>query len=162
MQSGELQAGRSVVVMLGLVAVEVIGAGYLIADAAGAFTLPAGHSPGGYWLVALAFVGLLVIPFLCFALASVRSGLPFAWLLAPACAGFFVAYTFSYDHGADGYVLRYADEHPGLVTWAIALGIGALAVAWLTKVAPRIGIACTGLGAIATLLPMIGIALAGH
>jgi hypothetical protein len=165
MQSNELRAGRIIVSTLlqGLVAAELIGAAYLCVDAAGAFDLPAGRNPGSYWLVVLAFLGLVVTPLVCTALslAPFRS-IPFAWLLAPACAVFFFALTFSFDHSADGYVPRNSDEHPFLVSWAIGIGIGALAVGWLTTKAPRAGIALTGLVAIACLLPMIGMALAGH
>jgi hypothetical protein len=164
MQTDELRRARFPLELLlfGLVGIELAGTVYLLVDAAGAFDLPAGQSPAAVWLEALGFLGLLLTPFICFAVAALGRSLPLGWLLAPACAAYFAAFTVSFDHGADGEVPRNSIEHPFLVTWAIAIGIAALAIGGLTKRLPPAGFALTGLLAVACLLPMIGIALAGH
>jgi hypothetical protein len=148
--------------LLPLIAVEAVGTGYLIADAAGAFPLPAGQSPASAWLEGVGFLGLLATGVTCAFLALSSSRPVLGWLLAPLCAAFLGAFFYSYDHGADGYVPRYGDEHPGLGTWAAAVGAAALLTALLTHFRPQVGLACTSAVAVAVVLPMLGIAFAGH
>ena len=90
--------------LLPLVVVEAARTGYLIVDAAGTFTLPAGQSPREIWLFVAGFLSLFLTVVVCCALAAVPSlGRPtLGWLLAPLCAAFLAAFFYSYDHGADG------------------------------------------------------------
>jgi hypothetical protein len=150
--------------LLPLVVVEAAGTGYLIVDAAGAFTLPAGHSPREIWLFVAGFLGLFLTVIVCCALAAVPAlGRPtLGWLLAPLCAAFLAAFFYSYDHGADGYVPRYADEHSGLGTWVVLVGLGGLLAGGLTYLYPRVGLVCTSALALASFLPIVAIGLAGH
>jgi hypothetical protein len=146
--------------LLPVIALVAVGTGYLIVDAAGAFPMVAGPAPPGYGLVALGVIGVigaaLLTPFV------LRDDPLLGWTLAPGCAAFFATWDLSFDHGADGYVPRFGDEHPGLATWAVALGAaglvtGALAFRW-----PRVGLSLTPLVAIGCLLPMTLVGLGGH
>lgn len=106
-------AGR--LALLPLVALLAAATAWEIVDVAGAFTIRAGHPAPGEWLAGIGFLALIVTAAagLVFAVSPVRKLLSFAWLLAPLCAAYYAAYLYSYDSGADGYVPRYVDEHPG-------------------------------------------------
>jgi hypothetical protein len=150
--------------LLPLVAGVAAGTGYFLADADGAFPEPAGHWPQQFWLAQVGFLALGTAIVVCPALAliSFRGRTPLGCLLPSLCAAYFVAFSYSYDDGADDEVPRYVTEHPFLSPWIwliIPTALVAVAVSWLR---PRVGLMCTSAVAVLAVLPMIATAIAGH
>jgi hypothetical protein len=150
--------------LLPIVAGVAAGTGYFLADADGAFPEPAGHGPPQVWLAQVGFLALGTAVVVCPALAliSLRERTTLGCLLPSLCAAYFVAFSYSYDDGADDEVPRYVAEHPFLSTWiwiVIPAALVAVGMSWLR---PRVGLTCTSAVAVLAVLPMIGTAIAGH
>lgn len=136
---------------LGLVAVELAGLGYALANALR--WLPTGTAPGEGpagegWFVGLPTLVLLIGGFGCIYLARRAARPAFAWLIGPLAGAFAVAHHYGFDDYCGGYSCRFADEAP--TAWRVvfvvaAAGLVAGALTWLR---PRTGLRASGVVAI--------------
>jgi hypothetical protein len=144
-----MKTGR--IVLTSLIAVLCTGALYAGAIAAGVLEVgpePGDQPPGGFVVAiaifALFFGGVALV----LASVSVQTSAPFIDALLPlvslAAGAFAAAHFLSYDPYDAPAENRYADSAAFATGWYVALGVFAVAAAFLARRWPRLGLLVTG------------------